>query len=62
MGGYTGNSGDSMTHHNGEKFLTKDQDSDAYSLSWSTTYKEAFVVQKLSSFQTQWTLPVWYSQ
>ena len=42
MGGYTGNPGDSMTHHNGAKFSTKDRDNDAYSLSCSITYKGAW--------------------
>ena len=37
VSGYTGNAGDSMTHHNGAKFSAKDRDNDAYTLSCSVS-------------------------
>ena len=42
VGGYLGDAGDSMAHHNGAKFTTKDQDNDHDGVNCAISYKGAW--------------------
>ena len=42
VSGYTGNAGNSFTHHNGRKFTTKDNDNDGYSSNCAVLYPGAW--------------------
>nr|XP_039257821.1 microfibril-associated glycoprotein 4-like [Styela clava] len=42
VGGYTGDAGDSLSGHNGQRFTTKDQDNDSYSGNCAVSFKGAW--------------------
>lgn len=71
VGGYSGTAGDSLDHHNGKKFTTKDQDNDTYNKNCAVMYRSGWWITDCflsnlnglshKSAVSSWSSIMWYT-